>query len=487
MRGLLLGAKTAGRTLGRMRFSSRVNPQTPTISIVPRPPPPTTLPQLSALPYILLAYCTVHHHHLDPGAMPLATNQPVSVSSATTRRRTPWRARILCAAPSRTLHRRTEQPSRRWNTACNRDAASFVLSKRTPSTRSSRLHLCRATKPQQEDGDPTTVTASRLERADADDDSAAPSSSSSSSQADCVGVGMEVSCKLDDDEEEEDDTSPLILVAPFLFWGTSMVAMRGVVGAVDPLFVGFFRLVPSGLLLALWAAASGRPLPPTPAAWGKVAAFAAIDGAMFQAFLAIGLTRINAGLGSVIIDSQPITVCVLAALLFGERLGTTGILGLGVGVAGLGLLEVPPETFGLAPAVVDVSPTIQSVPLEDGALSGEALMFLAAQSMAVGTVMVRWVCEDVDPVVATGWHLIIGGIPLLVAAALREPHLAEQVRIDFVLHTSTYARAHARTHTHTHTHNTNGPAIRIYPSRDGQASFQFDFVLPLPGCGSEDK
>ena len=258
---------------------------------------------------------------------------------------------------------------------------------------------------------------------------------------------MEVSCKLDDDEEEEDDTSPLILVAPFLFWGTSMVAMRGVVGAVDPLFVGFFRLVPSGLLLALWAAASGRPLPPTPAAWGKVAAFAAIDGAMFQAFLAIGLTRINAGLGSVIIDSQPITVCVLAALLFGERLGTTGILGLGVGVAGLGLLEVPPETFGLAPAVVDVSPTIQSVPLEDGALSGEALMFLAAQSMAVGTVMVRWVCEDVDPVVATGWHLIIGGIPLLVAAALREPHLAEQVRVDFVLHTSTYARTHAHTHT----------------------------------------
>jgi len=238
---------------------------------------------------------------------------------------------------------------------------------------------------------------------------------------------MEVSCKLEDDEEEEDDTSPLILVAPFLFWGTSMVAMRGVVGAIDPLFVGFFRLVPSGLLLALWAAASGRPLPPTPAAWGKVAAFAAIDGAMFQAFLAIGLTRINAGLGSVIIDSQPITVCVLAALLFGERLGTTGILGLGVGVAGLGLLEVPPETFGLAPAVVDVSPTIQSVPLEDGALSGEALMFLAAQSMAVGTVMVRWVCEDVDPVVATGWHLIIGGIPLLVAAALREPHLAEQI------------------------------------------------------------
>lgn len=30
-------------------------------------------------------------------------------------------------------------------------------------------------------------------------------------------------------------------------------------------------------------------------------------------------------------------------------------------------------------------------------------MLLAAQSMAVGTVMVRWVSKYVDPVVATGW------------------------------------------------------------------------------------
>lgn len=30
-------------------------------------------------------------------------------------------------------------------------------------------------------------------------------------------------------------------------------------------------------------------------------------------------------------------------------------------------------------------------------------MFLAAQSMAVGTVMVRWVSKYSDPVMATGW------------------------------------------------------------------------------------
>ena len=39
-----------------------------------------------------------------------------------------------------------------------------------------------------------------------------------------------------------------------------------------------------------------------------------------QGFLAEGLQRTSAGLGSVIIDSQPLTVALLAALLLGEQL-----------------------------------------------------------------------------------------------------------------------------------------------------------------------
>lgn len=35
--------------------------------------------------------------------------------------------------------------------------------------------------------------------------------------------------------------------------------------------------------------------------------------------------------------------------------------------------------------------------------SGEWWMLLAAQSMAIGTVMVRWVSKYSDPIMATGW------------------------------------------------------------------------------------
>jgi drug/metabolite transporter (DMT)-like permease len=71
-----------------------------------------------------------------------------------------------------------------------------------------------------------------------------------------------------------------------------------------------------------------------------------------QGFLAEGLQRTTAGLGSVIIDSQPLTVAVLAALLFGEKLTAASYAGLGLGVLGLSLLEVPVDVLTAFPQKV---------------------------------------------------------------------------------------------------------------------------------------
>lgn len=45
-------------------------------------------------------------------------------------------------------------------------------------------------------------------------------------------------------------------------------------------------------------------------------------------------------MSQVIIDSQPLTVAILASLLFGESIGYIGAAGLVLGVVGLLLLEV---------------------------------------------------------------------------------------------------------------------------------------------------
>lgn len=197
----------------------------------------------------------------------------------------------------------------------------------------------------------------------------------------------------------------LVLVAPFFLWGTAMVAMKGVIPHTTPMFLAGMRLVPAGLLVLLFCLWQGRAQPKTWQAWLWILGFAGVDGALFQGFLAEGLVRTGAGLGSVMIDSQPLVVAVLARWLFGECIGPWGWGGLAIGALGIGVL-------GLSAGILPDGGAFEGLTglflLDDGL----GFMALAALSMAVGTVMMRCMARQVDPVVATGWHMVLGGLPL---------------------------------------------------------------------------
>ncbi|WP_254565047.1 DMT family transporter [Oscillatoria sp. HE19RPO] len=211
--------------------------------------------------------------------------------------------------------------------------------------------------------------------------------------------------------------TPLLMIAPFFLWGTAMVAMKGTLTSTTPLFMAGVRLVPAGLLVLAVAAIAGRPQPRGWQAWLWISLFAAVDGFLFQGFLAEGLVKTGAGLGSVMIDSQPLAVALLSAGLFGEIIGGWGFLGLGLGILGISLIGLPDAwIWGLFNGSFAMPPLHLSGLFQ----SGEWLMLLAALSMAAGTVMVRFVCRYADPVVATGWHMIIGGLPLWMLSGLTE-------------------------------------------------------------------
>ena len=64
--------------------------------------------------------------------------------------------------------------------------------------------------------------------------------------------------------------------------------------------------------------------------------------------------------------------------------------------------------------------------------------------LQVGTVMVRWVSKHCDPVMATGWHMVLGSLPLAALSLAREgddllPRLAQ---IDGALWQSAQANSH---------------------------------------------
>ncbi len=230
--------------------------------------------------------------------------------------------------------------------------------------------------------------------------------------------------------------SRLLLIAPFFLWGTTMVAMKGVMPQTTPLFMAGLRIIPAGMLVIFAALLWGRRLPQGWFAWSWILLFALVDGTLFQGFLASGLVQTGAGLGSVMIDSQPLAVALLALWLYGERIGLWGWLGLGVGLIGISCIGLPDDWIrallsGQAGSpmtwLAQVSPQEM---LHNFLHNGEALMLLAALSMAVGTVMVPRVAKFADPVMATGWHMLLGGLPLWLGSGFWESQQWQQLDIS---------------------------------------------------------
>ncbi|MDB9529895.1 DMT family transporter [Oscillatoria sp. CS-180] len=230
-------------------------------------------------------------------------------------------------------------------------------------------------------------------------------------------------------ELQSPTTKPLLrvplLIAPFFLWGTAMVAMKGVIPDTAPFFLATMRLAPAGVLVLLAALLMKRSFQITRQGWWWISLFALVDGTLFQGFLAQGLVRTGAGLGSVMIDSQPLAVALMARWLFKEQVGPLGWLGLLVGLSGISLLGLPDEWFI---SLFQGNFTLAEIPADGMALlrllfdQGEWLMLMAALSMAVGTILIRYVAEHADPVVATGWHMILGGLPLAVLSLMGETH-----------------------------------------------------------------
>ena len=210
---------------------------------------------------------------------------------------------------------------------------------------------------------------------------------------------------------------PLMLL-PFALWGTAMAAMKPLLDESSPLLVASLRLLPAGLVLLLVARFAGRPQAVAAADWPWLLLFALVDGTVFQGLLARGLEQTGAGLGSVLIDSQPLLVALLARSLFGEAINPVGWLGLLIGLAGIVCLGLPPELLRHwwleGPSVMGAQAWSH----------GELWMLGAAAAMAVGTVLCRYATRASDPLVVTGWHMVLGGLPL-VAATVVSPVLGE--------------------------------------------------------------
>ena len=204
----------------------------------------------------------------------------------------------------------------------------------------------------------------------------------------------------------------LLMLLPFALWGTAMAAMKPLLAGAEPFTLAWMRLLPAGLVLLLAAQLWRGGARVDRRDWGWLLLFALVDATAFQGLLTRGLGGTGAGLGSVLIDSQPLLVALLARSLFGDAINPVGWLGLLVGLLGILCLGLPapvlrhwwlmgPEALG-----------------EAAWSHGELWMLAAALAMALGTVISRYACRHSDALAVTGWHMLLGALPLLAGSVL---------------------------------------------------------------------
>lgn len=194
----------------------------------------------------------------------------------------------------------------------------------------------------------------------------------------------------------------LVVIAPM---AACYPAIKVGLGFAPPLRFAGARTLLGGLVLLLVLVIRRKPLWPEArlARWILplgVLATTLTFGAMFASPAYTG-----AGIASVLGNTQPLIIIVLAALFLGEQIRLSNALALGLGLAGVALLALP------------------SLQEQTGhPLLGAMLALGSSASAAVASVTVKRLHPGKDLMSLTGWQLVAGGVVLLGFSAVFEPH-----------------------------------------------------------------
>jgi drug/metabolite transporter (DMT)-like permease len=189
----------------------------------------------------------------------------------------------------------------------------------------------------------------------------------------------------------------------YLAWGSTYFAIKIAVRTLPPLLTAGTRFLAAAAILAVVLTVARRSLRVDL----REAVSAAAVGVALLAF-GVGLvhvaeTRIDSAVAAMIAGSVPLQI-VLWRLVAGERVPRQTALAALVGLAGLALVVAPDGLGGGSTAI------------------GLLVMLAASISWSTGSFATRWLRLPRDPVVATVYEMLGGGLVLLVLAlAAGEP------------------------------------------------------------------
>jgi len=202
----------------------------------------------------------------------------------------------------------------------------------------------------------------------------------------------------------------ILFVALAVAWGSAFTAIKVGLEFFPPVLFAAFRYDLAGLLMLGYAGyATDRWRPRTREEWLLVAIGGTFMIAAYHAFLFVGEQGTTSAAAAIIVSLSPILTTGFArAVLPDERLTAVGIVGLLLGFVGVGVLSNPDPNNLLDTRTVSLF-----------------LVFLAAASFALGSVLTRRVTGELPIETMEAWSMLLGaalmhGVSLSIAESVSE-------------------------------------------------------------------
>jgi len=211
----------------------------------------------------------------------------------------------------------------------------------------------------------------------------------------------------------------VLLCLIVLAWGSNWPMTKMIVQEMPPLWATALRCGIAAVVLGLLLSMRGEFIVPKRGDLPVVFSASLLHMAAYSALIAAGLQFLPAGRAVVLGYTTPIWVAIGAPIFLSERLTMRKLIGVGAGLAGLGVI--------FSPGSLDWS--------DRNAVFGSALIMFAAFCWAANIIYVRAHTWISSPFQLVFWQLLLACLVLSTVAMLWEgiPHIAWTPRLVALL------------------------------------------------------
>ncbi|VVO42824.1 DMT family transporter [Pseudomonas fluorescens] len=218
---------------------------------------------------------------------------------------------------------------------------------------------------------------------------------------------------------ESDVPVYLKLAAVTMIWGGTFVAGRFLADSLNPLLAASLRFLLASLALLLFMAVARIPLArPNRKQWLQLMVLGFFGIFFYNLCFFYGLQYINASRASLIVALNPAVIALASWLLFQERLSRVKLFGIGICLAGAGL--------------VIVSRNQQVFNGAAGAWIGDVLIFGCVLGWGIYSLYSRDLNHSLGPLQTVTYSILVGTVMLWATSAVRgELRVEALAALDF--------------------------------------------------------